>query len=252
MRHQFVLFLTCYILTTSCGPTPQVEELEEYPPLLIIERIARYDVSHLEITADDLDLPYQKMTPYHVLQLAAIYCDSTLMAQTLADSTDPNIISRGFHLMPEVVTCPENGLLLTQMMMEAGADVNGSDEYNDNALSFAIGNDDTIVVDYLLDNGADLSQRDNDENYGCRPIHRVATVEMLQFLLERGASLEETCTYGRTLLHFAAEVDNADLIRYILENELLDPAATDGGGETAYDYATANASSEAQTLLRPE
>ncbi len=137
--------------------------------------------------------------------------------------------------MPEVVTDPENGLLLKQMRMEAGADVNGYDEYNDDALSFDIGNDDTVVVDYLLDNGADLSQRDNDENYGCRPIHRVATVEMLQFLLERGASLEETCTYGRTLLHFAAEVDNADLIRYILENELLDPAATDGGGETAYD-----------------
>jgi ankyrin repeat protein len=240
------------MLLSSCGSSAEVEEVTEYIPLPIINRIARYDVAHLEVTEDDLDLPYQKMTPYHVLQLAAYYCDSTLMAQTLADGTDPNIISIGIHLMPEVVSCPENGLLLTKMMVEAGADVNGSDDYNDNALSFAIGIGNTEVVGYLLDKGADLSQRDSDENYGCKPIHRVNTVEMLEFLLDRGATLEATCRSEKTILHFAAEIDNAELIRYILANELVDIAATDSNGETAYDYATANASSAAQTLLRPE
>jgi ankyrin repeat protein len=136
------------------------------------------------------------------------------------------------------------------MMIEAGADVNGSDEYNDNALSFAIGHGSLALVGYLLDNGADLEQRDNDENYGCMPIHRVATVEMLEFLLNTGASLEETCASGKTLLHFAAEVDNVEMIKYLLDTELVDPLATDANGETAYNYATANAAVEAQTLLR--
>ncbi|MFK8162272.1 MAG: ankyrin repeat domain-containing protein [Lewinella sp.] len=252
MPYRCTIVFALLFLTISCGSSAEVEDLSDYVPPPIINRIARYDVSHLALTADDLDLPYQKMTSFHVLQLAAIYCDSALMAQTLANGADPNIISRGYHLMPEVATCSDNGLVLTKMMVNAGADVNGSDEYNDNALSFAIGAGDTELVGYLLDNGADLNQRDNDEAYGCNPIHRVATAEMLKFLLDRGASLDEICTSGRTLLHFAAETDNADFIRYLLENEIVDPNSTDYNGETAYDYATANASSAAQTLLRPE
>jgi len=252
MPYRFSIILPLYILMIGCGPSPQVEDLSDYTPPPIINRIARYDVSHLEITADDLDLPYQKMTSFHVLQLAAIYCDSTLMAQTLADGADPNTISRSQHLMPEVAACSDNVLALVKMMVNAGADVNGSDEYNDNALSFAIGGGNTALVGYLLDNGADLAQRDNDEAYGCRPIHRVNTAEMLEFLLDRGASLDETCNFGQTLLHFAATTDNADFIRYLLENEIVNPDATDNNGDTAYDYATANASSAAQTLLRPE
>jgi ankyrin repeat protein len=248
---KYLPLLLLYLLT-ACANNMEVEEVHlDSTPLPIIERIAGYDVAHLEITAADLGLEYQKMTDVHVFQLAAIYCDSMLMAQTLAKGVDPNTELWDSHQLPEAAACPDNGFQLVKMMLDSGAYINGTDAIGENALSYAIGGGDLELVAYLLDQGADMTQQDFDDEYGCTPIHSSKTVEMLAFLLERGATLENDCTTGRTLLHTAAEEDNGELIRYLLDNELVDREAVDQNGETAYNYATANASVEAQELLRP-
>lgn len=240
------------LLLTACANNIEVEKVQlDSAPLPIIERIAGYHVAHLEITAADLGLAYQKMTDVHVFQLAAIYCDSSLMAQTLAKGVDPNTELWDSHQLPEAAACPDDGLLLVKMMLDSGAYINGTDAVGESALSYAIGGDNFELVDFLIQQGGDLMQQDFDDEYGCTTVHSAQTVAMLEFLFARGATLENDCTSGRTLLHTAAENDNGELIRYLLEHELVDPEATDQYGETAYDYATANASKEAQGLLRP-
>jgi len=246
-----LLPLLLLLLPAACANNNiEVEESEpDYTPLPVIERIAGYDVAHLELTAEDLSLAYQKMTKAHLFELAAIHCDSSLMAQTLAHGVDPNTEFWDNHQLPEAAACLDKGLSLVKMMLDSGAYINETDASGENALSYAIGAGNYELVAYLLDRGADMTQQDYAEDYGCMPIHSAKTIAMLEFLFDRGATLENDCTTGRTILHTAAEEDNADMIRYLLDNELVDPEATDQYGDTAYNYATANASVEAQELL---
>lgn len=240
-----------FSLLYACGNGPAVEDAVEIPAADTVRTIAGYDVAHWEATTDDFFDAPQKMTKHHVLGLAAVYCDSALLAQALADGANPNLQTQMNPPVHEAALCPDNAVALVRMFLAAGVDINAVDEYDENVLSYAIAADSLPIVTFLLDNGAAILDRDNVESYRCPPIFSAKSPRMLDYLLGRGLTLTEGCASGRTLLHSAAAEDNTVLIEYLLANDLADPAATDENGETAWDYATNEASGGAQDLLRP-
>lgn len=239
-----LLFITC--------ADAQVEDkfTNELPPADSVYTLAGYDVSSWQLTTNDLYAPPQKMTKHHVLGLAAVYCDPVLIAQALADGADHNMITVERLPIMEAALCPDSAVAVLSAMLDAGIDVNAVDYNNENVLSYAIYGGNTEAVEFLLERGADPLQRDTIEGFGCPPIFSVNTPEMLAFLLDNGFTLDQGCVSGRTLLHSAAENDNAELISYILENKLVTPTAIDVNEMTAWDYATENSASAAQDLLR--
>lgn len=245
------LLLIAYLLF-ACADA-QVEEsfTDDLPPADSVRVMAGYDVSHWELTTHDLYAAPQKMTKHHVLGLAAVYCDPALIARSLADGADHNMITIDRLPIMEAALCQDSAVAALTAMLDAGIDVNTVDFNNENVLSYAIYGGSTEAVEFLLARGADSLQRDTIAGFGCPPLFSVSTPEMLGFLLEKGFTLDQGCVSGRTLLHSAAENDNAELIRYILDNNLVLPTAIDENEMTAWDYATENAASAAQDLLRP-
>ena len=82
------------------------------------------------------------------------------------------------------------------------------------------------IVEMLLDRGADINMADN---YGFTPLHEAAIhsqVEVVQFLIERGAKLDTTATgnlSGRTPLHSAAREGKKDVqsISLIVSSDIV-------------------------------
>lgn len=250
MMRAFLVLLMGSGLLTACSPEATVEEAV-IPPADSVKVIAGYDVTHLQLTEDDLVYAPQKMTKHHLLGLSAVYCDTALMAQALAAGANPALQTEGMLPLFEAALCLDNGVTLLGMLLNHGAAIDRADHSGETALNYAIAEDRFDAVDFLLKNGASLTLTDEIEGYGCPPAYSVQTPEMVAFLQERGADFSAACASGMTLLHFAAENDNGRLIKYLLEQNLVDPRAQDDYGDTAFDYATNYAATEAQDLLRP-
>ncbi len=137
-----------------------------------------------------------------------------------------------------------------EMLLAAGAVVDTVRPEGIPILSSVVASDNLPAVRLLLARGADAERQDLAEWTGCRPIHSAKSPEMLFLFLELGSTLEPTCTNGQTLLHLAAMEDLLPLVDYLLEHDLVNPAAVDNEGYSAYDYAEMYGFEEMMERLR--
>lgn len=113
----------------------------------------------------------------------------------------------------------------------------------------AAGRGDIAAVKQLLGKGASITYQDKD---GFSPLF-AATMkghkEMISFLLERGAQINNNRTKeGLTPLHFAALENNAEIIKLMLDKG-ADIKAKDKSGNTALHAAAAKGGREAVEIL---
>jgi hypothetical protein len=105
------------------------------------------------------------------------------------------------------------------------------------------------VVRALLDEGADVNAVGG--RVGATAFHAAALrghVKVMDLLFKKGADLNKADFIHKTALHSAAGVDDADVIRYLLEHG-ADPDARDGKGSTAYDWAVMLGNGNAKKVL---
>lgn len=95
---------------------------------------------------------------------------------------------------------------------------------------------DLEVVKYMVEKGADFNMKDNFEQ---TPLHLAAMygkLEVVKYLKERGAILNVVDTFGATPLHSAAVDNRLEVVRYMVE-EGVDVNAKDKYGRTPLDLA---------------
>lgn len=205
----------------------------------ILKSVHGVAISKYEIQTDIIDVDMESITLEHLLCLAADECDEELLKELIQRGADLNSkICDDDDVITLLAACMENGVALTKLMLENGANINGADQDNGSFLTYAIVFDNLNLVEYLADNGADRLQRDINENMGCLPVHRVKSVEMLKLLMAKGFEINQSCDNGRNILHFAAKYDLREVAQYLLENRLVDMNQKDKNGETPLDYAT--------------
>ncbi|MBC6994544.1 ankyrin repeat domain-containing protein [Neolewinella lacunae] len=240
MRQGIALTLFVFVLA-ACDAPAGVDEIgfneEEYFSLPIIEKIAGYDVAALELRDADLPLARQKMSSSHVLWYAAAYCDTALLRQTILGGGNPNIHFQESFPLSLSAYCDSLALPTIEMLVAAGAVVDTVRPQGFPVFSSVVASDNLPAVRLLLAVGADPERRDLEEYSGCRPIHCAKSPEMLFLFLDQGISLQPVCSNGQTLLHRAAMEDLLPLAEYLLEYNLVNPAALDNDGYSAYDYA---------------
>ena len=105
-----------------------------------------------------------------------------------------------------------------RVMLEGGADVEGTDRYGMRAIHWAarFGHKDTVAV--LLEHGADVEGKDMD---GRRAIHWAAIdghKDTAAVLLEHGADVNAVFRYGGTALRFATLLGHADTAALLREH----------------------------------
>lgn len=124
-------------------------------------------------------------------------------------------------------------------LLDAGMDVNASDEDNATALHWAAawGKEDVALL--LLGAGADPSRTDHEGN---TPLHLASkkgytSPKLVNHLLQHSAvDVNARNAAGMTALHHAARRGRSDMVRLLLEAG-ADPSLRDDGGHVPLDLA---------------
>lgn len=148
----------------------------------------------------------------------------------------------------------KGALALVSALVETfEADVEIANKDGHTALHLAAFNGRLSVVKYLLEHGASShgmlspppsppssSDAENPPppcGHGQSPIHLACVnghVEVVRFLVERGAKMEATSKLGATALHYAAENGRFAVVKYLVECG-ANLAAADADGKTPLD-----------------
>jgi ankyrin repeat protein len=133
--------------------------------------------------------------------------------------------------------------------IEAGVDVNASDEDQRTALLFAAFNGHTAVAKLLLDQNASLEHRDAAGRTALMFAASGPNAETVELLAEAGAEVNAVDTDEKftALMHAAAE-GQVKVVEVLLKHN-ADPAIQDADGDTARDFATNNGHAEVVRLL---
>lgn len=146
--------------------------------------------------------------------------------------------------------CSRDGNLeVVKFLLEKGVDIASKNNYGETPLHLSSENGKLEVVKFLLEKGADIESKfpfrrspfpmdplhelrkdklkkgtwvsKKGKDYGITPLHMAATsgsnLEVVKFLLEKGANIESKQLDRKTPLHVAVESGDFDLVKLLLE-----------------------------------
>ena len=140
--------------------------------------------------------------------------------------------------------------LMAIELLKRGADPNKERGHNGSTpLHLAIIKENLDLAKKLLIEGAQLETRDD---YGYTPLLEAvnfgASAEIIDLLLEHGANVHAVTKDKNTALHFAAQHDDANMIRILTERGLL-ADVEDNNGCTPLHEAAHHGSKDAAEIL---
>lgn len=127
--------------------------------------------------------------------------------------------------------------------------INKPDYNNETPLSIAIANDNKKVIDYLLENGADVSPEINEISPLFTAI-KSNNIETAERLITQGIDIHQTDPENdKTALHYGVESGNNLLVGALLSKG-ADPNARDRDGATPLHYAASGPPEICEMLLK--
>lgn len=128
--------------------------------------------------------------------------------------------------------------------------ISARDKYEFTVLHVLMTEEQPAMAMLLLDRGADLHARNDDE---LTPLHLAQYAEMAKVLLGRGADVNARERRGRTPLHIAAQESedavDLDVLAVLLESG-ADRSLRDTSGKTPLDYALSREDAEKIAMLK--
>ncbi len=132
-------------------------------------------------------------------------------------------------------------LTLAIKLIEAGADVNTTNNCKYTLLHQAIRNHSGTLVEKLLKLGADIDMADENQQTAIHLAARFGNDAILKQILDHGADVNKPTNYFKdTPLHLAAEEGAIYTVRMLLQRSEIDVYLKNRNGETALDVAKNN------------
>lgn len=201
----------------SRGVSPDVRDSEDMPAIHLAAHKGNVGIVRLLLDAGaNLDKATEDgATPLHV---AAQDNHSTVIALLLRRGARRS--ARDAHgMLPLHYAALHGGLRSVEQLAGNGAAVDAVDEYGSTpficACLHAVGENDTSVLAYLIDNGANVNARRTHD--GCSGSMLVARDKyVLEYLIKMGANVHVKDNEGNSLLHYAVWATREDSIQVLL------------------------------------
>lgn len=113
-----------------------------------------------------------------------------------------------------VAAVKTHNLEIVRLLLEHGADVNGSA----NALMYACDKGDLEIVRLLLEYGADVNLKDYWGTNALKSACRQLNPEIVRLLLEHGADVNAQDSRGESALMYACNQGNPEIVRLLLDH----------------------------------
>jgi ankyrin repeat protein len=138
---------------------------------------------------------------------------------------------------------------VTQILLEQGADANAQEEGGDSVLHFAARVGNVMTMKQLLEHTRNPEPRSDspEPNYGRTPLHVAAGhghVDVMEYLLGKGANIESRDARQQTALHMAAGNGNVKASRLLLQKGATVDVRSDLGLTPLHNAAMSLKSSE--------
>ena len=135
----------------------------------------------------------------------------------LMHEANPNIKNNNGDT-PLMIACKMGKDNFIKLFLKFNADINEKNNYGETALHMALLNGNIDIIRLLITDKVDLSSL----TYSNRSITHYAVksgkIAVLKFILEKtNSSINETDGLGNTLLHYACQISNYDIVNYLIK-----------------------------------
>jgi uncharacterized protein len=147
------------------------------------------------------------------------------------------------------ISAQEGLLEITELLVNAGADIHEKDAHGQTPLRIAARNGREELVKYFLSKGSEVDTRGND---GATPLEQAANkghLEIVKLLLEKGANINHRDNDGDCPLGEAAKNGFIDVVNYLLSKG-ADASLKNNKGYTAETLARLSGQAKVEALLK--
>ena len=95
------------------------------------------------------------------------------------------------------------------------------------------------ICKLLVEKGADLNARNDDNRTPLHYVARKGHLNVVKYLVEQGANMEAVAIVNMTPLHIAAHNDSLNIVKYLVEQG-ANKEAVDNGNSTPLHFAASN------------
>ena len=140
-----------------------------------------------------------------------------------------------------------------QMLLDHGANIFIKNNEQLNILHIASKHGHYEFLNHVLDKRSSIKDYINNPDVrGNTPLHYSASsgdIRIFQMLLDNGANLKLTNSQGTNPLHIAAIIDHKAIVEYLLEEGKIQPNETDNAGNTPLHYAASSGATNSAKFL---
>jgi ankyrin repeat protein len=146
-----------------------------------------------------------------------IYENNEAMLRFLVErGADLNLVADGNNCTPLQHAAKDNVLPIVKLLLELGADINGPSGEEGGTIQYALSSGDKSMVQFVLDNGATVSDSDPEHSVLCKAL-RPGLKDLLPVLLEKGAEIDQT-RHAKSALGHAFENNDHDTMQLLLDH----------------------------------
>lgn len=157
--------------------------------------------------------------------------------------TDPMAEYNNWHLISYAVA--EGNIAMVQEILNRGYDVNQKDNSGSTPIMVVASN--AEMLNFLLKKGANINDANKFKMTLLSYVVQDGNVEQAKLLISKGAKINTKHENGMTLMHYAALSGNPEMFKFLAKKG-LDMNAKDKNGKTPLDYAWESEFSDADTL----
>lgn len=222
---KLTVFTVCFLFTFNLFSQSIFEAIEN-KDYANVEKLSQKK-SRIDKTSD------KGITP---LWKATLLKDTISMIILLRNGADPNAPTDG-GVTPLFVPCMDGFVKSAEILCRFGADVNfDKNKYSLTPLRHATSNGNTEVVRFLINQGAAIDAKADDNATALTAACAKGHIEIVTLLLEKGADINVQDEDGDTPLMNACLQGRVEIVSYLLEKG-ANKKIKDKKGKTAIDIA---------------